>query len=261
MPFESCQDTLTYMNGDPTNTSIGRIEEATMITKKVLSAIFAIAVLSACAGPLPAPTPQDGASAGIGVLVKTRAPIKLFSGKVDSVMFIRLEGNDSSQYISTQPIASNYNKDGYIYLLNAPPGRYAAVATFRSQASAPTAPASGSGVTVTVNPGDTDYSTYFSRDLVKATEVAVEPGRIVFMGEFIVDTSTSFEDADDLQLHYFRLISPGVEDRSKFFGLFSGDYHYTGTLHKMNQDEEARERFLVKTRKNLGEAGWLAEVD
>ena len=81
------------------------------------------------------------------------------------------------------------------------------------------------------------------------------------MGEFIVDTSTSFEDADDLQLHYFRLISPGVEDRSKFFGLFSGDYHYTGTLHKVNQDEEARERFLAKTRENLGEAGWLAEID
>ncbi len=260
MPFESCQDTLTYMNGDPTNTSIGRIEEATMITKKVLSAIFAIAVLSACAGPLPAPTPQDGASAGIGVLVKTRAPIKLFSGKVDSVMFVRLEGNDSSQYISTQPIASNYNKDGYIYLLNAPPGRYVAVAAFRSQASAPTAP-TGGGVTVTVNPGDTDYTTYFSRDLVKATEVTVEPGRIVFMGEFIVDTSTKFENADDVQSHYFRLISPGVENRNKFLGLMSGDYHYTGTLHEVNQDDEAREEFLATTRENLSEAGWLTAIN
>ncbi len=232
-----------------------------MTTKRVLSAIVAIAVLSACAGPLLAPTPQDGASAGIGVLVKTRAPIKLFSAKVDSVMFVRLEGSDSSQYISTQPIASNYNKDGYIYLLNAPPGRYAAVATFRSQASPPPAPAGGSGVTVTVNPGDTDYATYFSRDLVKATEVTVAPGKIVFMGEFIVDTSTNFEDADDLQLHYLRLISPSVEDRSNFLGLFSGDYHYTGTLHELNQDEEASERFLATTRENLGEAGWLAEVD
>ncbi len=232
-----------------------------MTTKKVLSAIVAIAVLSACAGLLPAPTPQDRASAGIGVLVKTRAPIKMFSAKVDSVMFVRLEGNDRSQYISTQPIASNYNKDGYIYLLNAPPGRYVAVATFRSQASAPTAPAGGGGVTVTVNPGDTDYTTYFSRDLVKATEVTVEPGSIVFMGEFTVDTSTKFEDADDVQSHYFRLISPGVEDRNKFLGLMSGDYHYTGTLHKVNQDEEVRERFLATTKKNLGEAGWFSEVD
>ena len=232
-----------------------------MTTKNVLSAIIAIAVLSACAGQLPAPTPQDGASAGIGILVKTRAPIKLFSAKVDSVMFVRLEGNDRSQYISTQPIASNYNKDGYIYLLNAPPGRYAAVATFRSQASAPTAPAGGGGVTVTVNPGDTDYTTYFSRDLVKATEVTVEPGRIVFMGEFIVDTSTKFENADDVQSHYFRLISPGVEDRNKFLGLMSGDYHYTGTLYKVNQNEEVRERFLATTKENLGEAGWFSEVD
>lgn len=232
-----------------------------MITKKVLSAILAIAVLSACVGQLPAPTPQDGASAGIGVLVKTRAPIKLFSAKVDRVIFVKLEGNDSSQYISTQPIASNYNKDGYIYLLNAPPGRYAAVATFRSQAGIPTAPTGGGGVTVTVNPGDTDYATYFSRDLVKATEVNVEPGRIVFMGEFIVDMSTRFEDADDVQLHYLRLISPGVEDRSKLLGLLSGNYHYTGTLHEVNQDEEARERFFATSRENLGGAGWFAEVE
>jgi hypothetical protein len=211
-----------------------------MITKKVLSAIFAIAALSACAIQLPAPTPQDGASAGIGVLVKTRAPIKLFSNKVDSVMFVRLEGNDRSQYISSQPIASNYNKDGYIYLLNAPPGRYAAVSTFRYQAT-----------------GDHGFTTYFSRDLVKATEVIVEPGRIVFMGEFIVDTSTSFEDADDIQLHYRKWTSPGAEDRSTFVGSMMGDNHYTATLHEVNQDEEARERFLVTTRENLGEVGWL----
>ncbi len=226
-----------------------------MTTKKVLSAIFAITALSACAIQLPAPTPQDEASAGIGVLVKTRSgPV---THKVDSVTFARLEGNDTSQYISTQLITSNYNEDGYIYLLNAPLGRYAAVATFRSQASAPPASTGGGGVTVTVNPGDTDYTTYFSRDLVKATEVNVEPGRIVFMGEVIVDTSTSFEDADDVQSHYFRLISPGVEDRNKFLGLMSGAYHYTGTLHEVNQDDEAREKFLVTTRENLSEAGWL----
>ncbi len=230
-----------------------------MTTKNVLSAIIAITVLSACAGQLPAPTPQDGASAGIGVWVKTRAPIKLFTGKVDSVMFVRLEGNDRSQYISTQPIASNYIKGGYIYLLNAPPGRYAAVATYLSKMSAPTAPTGGGGVTVTVSSGDTDYTTYFSRDLVKATEVTVEPGKIVFMGEVNVDTSTSFEDADDIQSHYFRLISPGVEDRNKFLGLMSGDYHYTGTLHEVNQDDEAREKFLATTRENLGEAGWLVD--
>jgi hypothetical protein len=178
-------------------------------------------------------------------------------------MFVRLEGNDRSQYISTQPIASNYNKDGYIYLLNAPPGRYAAVATYRSQAGAPSAPTGtdGGGVTVTFNPGDTDYTTYFSRDLVTATEVTVEPGRIVFMGEFIVDMSTSFKDTDDVQRHYFRLISPGVEDRNEFLGLMSGDYHYTGTLHELTQDEDAHKRFLTATRKNLGEAGWMIAVE
>jgi hypothetical protein len=223
---------------------IGGIEEAAMTTKKVLSAIFAITALSACAIQLPVPIPLDGASsAGIGVLVKTRAPIKLFSMKVDNVMFVRLEGNDRWQYISTHPITSNYNKDGYVYLLNAPPGRYAAVATLELQSQ-------GGGVQ--------RFSTYFSRDLVKATEVILEPGRIVFMGEFVVDTSTSFKDADDVQSHYLKLISPDVEGRSTFWGSMMGDNHFTGTLHEVNKNEEAHEKFLATTRENLGEVGWLA---
>ena len=215
-----------------------------MITKKVLSAIFAIAALSACATQLPAPTPtpQDGASAGIGVLVKSRSQM-LVRHKADSVTFARLEGNDTSQYISTQLITSNYKKDGYIYLLNAPPGRYAAVATFRLYQDF-------------LDGSVSRHYTYFSRDLVKATEVTVEPGRIVFMGEFIVDTS-SFKDADDVQSHYDRLISPDLEGRSVSWQVRMGVLHYTGTLHEVNQDEEARERFLATTRENLGEVGWL----
>ena len=186
-------------------------------------------------------------------MVKTRGPVTLFglTEKVDSVMFVRLEGNDRSQYISTQPIESNWNEDGYAYLLNAPPGRYAVVATFF--ASRPTVE-SPSG-------GDHTYTTYFSRDLVNATEVTVEPGKIVFMGEFTVVWSTSFEEADDVQLHYLRLISPGIEDRNKFLGMLSGDYHYTATLHEVNQDGEAREKFLATTRENLGAAGWLAAIN
>ena len=216
-----------------------------MTAKKVLSAILAIAVLSACGvfGLLAPPTPQDGASAGIGVMVKTGARNKLFGVEQDSVKFVRLEGNDRSQYISTQLIASNYNKNDYFYLLNVPPGRYVVVATFRSETT------------------DTRvvyrYTTYFPHDLVKATEVFVEPGRIVFMGEFIFDTSTSFKDADDIQLHYVRLICPRCEDRNKLFRLMSTDQHFTATLHEVNQDEEARERFLAITSENLGDVGWL----
>ena len=50
MPFESCQDTLTYMNGDPTNTSIGQIEEAAMTTKKVL-VLLVLTSLLGCVSP------------------------------------------------------------------------------------------------------------------------------------------------------------------------------------------------------------------
>ncbi len=242
MPSESCQDTLTGTNDEPANALIGRIEEAAMTTEKVLSAIFAIAVLSACGG-MPAPTPQDGASAGIGVLVERRARNMLFSVRQTRVWFVRLEGNDRLQYISTHPIYSNYSKDDYFYLLNAPPGRYAAVVTSRVD-----------------NTQDIKrkYTTYFPRDLVEATEVIVEPGRIVFMGELIFDTSTSFKDADDIQLHYLRFICPRCEDRSKLRGWMSPDQHYTATLHEVNQDEEARERFLATISENLGEVGWLA---
>ena len=230
-----------------------------MCIHRFMATIVVATVLSACAGPVPAPAPADDASAGVGILLTVRAPVKMFSTKEDRVMFIRLDDEQDAPYLSTKPIASNYVKDGYIYLLNVPPGRYAAVASFRSQSAAPATPPPGSsGVNVTVNPGDSDFSTFFSVDVIKATTVTVEPGQLAFIGEVVVDSSTHLENADDAQAHYYRLLAPGAEDKSGFKGMMSGSYYYTGSLHTVNRDEAAYGRFLDKSTKNLGERGWAA---
>ncbi len=58
------------------------------IAKALLIALV-VTSLPACES-LPAPAPMDETSSGIGIRVKTRAPIKLFSNKPDRVFSIRL---------------------------------------------------------------------------------------------------------------------------------------------------------------------------
>ena len=224
------------------------------IAKALLIALV-VTSLPACES-LPAPAPMDETSSGIGIRVKTRAPIKLFSNKPDRVFFIRLPEGGRSPYTTDQLIASNYLKGEYVYLLNVPPGRYAAVATSRTQSGSPFAPPTEGGVSVTLSVGRTNYTTFFSEELIKQTEVTVGPASIAFAGEFVIDTTVGLKGAEDVQLHYFRLLAPGAENRSGLAAIFSGDYHYRGSLHDVRKDQEATQRFLKKTREYLGEAGW-----
>ena len=121
------------------------------------------------------------------------------------------------------------------------------------------APPPGGGFSVSVRPGATHYATYFSEELIRKTLTTVKTGEIAFMGGFVVDTNLSFEEADDVQMHYYRLLAPGDEDRGFLSMAFSGDYHYRGSLKAARQDESAREAFLESGRGKLVEAGWKLE--
>ncbi len=155
---------------------------------------------------------------------------------------------------------SNYSKDGYFYLLNAPPGRYAAVATFRSQSSAPAGPPSGGGgVSVSVHIGSTEYATYFDEKLIALTEIDVTSGSFGFMGDFEVDTTTSFKEADATQLYFYRLLAPGHENASYLEEVLSGDYQYCGSHHETEETEAATAAFRKSAKKRLSEAGWTPD--
>lgn len=223
---------------------------------KTAIAIVTILLLSGCKS-VPPPEPLASNSSMIALAVTNRAPIKLFSNSPDRVYFVRLEEGDSPN-TATSLVPSNYAKGNYIYLLNAEPGRYAAVASMRVQQrmAAPAAPSSGLSVTFG-SASKSTYTSYFAEDLIEMTQVTVTPGTVNVIGEYTVDDA-KLKDADNAQLHYYRLIEPGAEKNRGLLALFSAELaiSYRGSLHEVKRDAEAEAKFLAAAKKHLGDTGW-----
>jgi hypothetical protein len=219
---------------------------------KNVYAISLVLLIAGCAS-VPVPRVDDPQASVIGIQVETQAPVGIFSNKPDRIFFVRIDGE--GDIMQNQVIPSNYAKDGRIYLLNAKPGKYAAVAAFRSQAGSPFAPAPQPGVSVSVSVGKTGYTTYFSKELIEATKVDVGRSEVAFMGNYVVKQSVGLKDAEPIQNHYAELLAPG-SSKSGFGHLLSGDYHYRGTVNEAKRDSDARTDFLRKAKDDLAEGGW-----
>lgn len=220
---------------------------------KKVCAILSVLLISGCAS-MPVPRMEDPQTSVIGIQIETQAPVGIFSNKPDRVFFVRIDGE--SDITQSQVIPSNFAKDGRIYLLNAKPGKYAAVAAFRSQAGSPFGSAPPQpGVSFSVSIGKTGYTTYFSKELIEATKVDVAKGEIAFMGSYVVKQSVGLKDAEPIQNHYAKLLAPG-SSKSGFGHLLSGDYHYRGVVNEAKRDSDARTEFLRKAKDDLAEGGW-----
>lgn len=221
--------------------------------------LVSVSVLAACKStPMPGPcSPEAG---GLAIQLKIRAPIKMFSQRAEQVLFVRLPGPGGSPAAGEQ-IVSNYEKDGYVYLLNAPPGTYVAVAGFKEMESAPLTPvtlasSSSFSVSYTYQPGPTNYTTYFPEDMIRATQVTVSAGSITFCGDFVVDQHVGLEGADPTQHFFYAQFGDGDEDENLLENAFGGDYHYRGTLHEASTNVKAVSDFREDEESRVVEAGW-----
>lgn len=219
---------------------------------KEIYTILSVLFIAGCAS-MPIPRMEDPQTSVIGIQIETQAPVGIFSHKPDRIFFVRIDNEDD--ITQNLVIPSNFAKDGRIYLLNARPGKYAAVAAFRSQAGLPFAPAPQPGISVSVTVGKTGYTTYFSKELIEATKINVVPGEVVFMGSYVVKQSVGLENAEPIQNHYANLLAPG-SSKSGFGHLLSGDYHYRGMTGEAKRDSDARTEFIKKARGDLAEGGW-----
>lgn len=221
---------------------------------------FVILGLGGCAA-LPVqepPEPPAPQGAIIGISVKMRAPIKIGSYKADRVYFIKVD-KEEDLYNQQNLILSNYFEGSQVYLLNAKPGRYAAVVVFGSprKSTAPGTQPSGGGVSIGVGFSiEAKHTAFLSEEIIKLTEVTVAPESMVFMGEYVVDTSIGFKDADDAQLHYKQLVAPGAKT-DVLSMAFSSQRCYTGYLHKENRDEQAEIKFLTNALEQFKGSDWI----
>ena len=214
---------------------------------KGLSIILGLAIfgLSACAG-VPPPGPLDSQSAALGISVKLKAPIELFSRHPDRVYFVKVDKDDDI-YTASQIIPSNYVKGDYVYLLNATPGRYAVVASFLEQRGQ--------------MGRSTTYTTFFSEEVIKRTQTVVTSGAMAFMGEYVLGTSGSFDEADNAQRHYFHSLAPnalmGTGVMANILsGMTSGTFYYSGMLKEEHKETQAEKSFLDTSAESFKGTGW-----
>ena len=235
---------------------------------RVTNSAIAVAlgsILLACATP----PPPEGSSSGLAMHIKARSPLRFLPALFDQVLFVRLDESKDDPLLGTSIFYSNYENDGYFYLLNPLPGRYVAVAAVATSAlpELPEAPPpyfdkkEGKWNTDTptgfrpwgsLPPSSINQTIYFDEDLVRQTEVTVRPGSL--MGEFLVHTAL-LRDSDPVQSHYLRLLQPGHSKNWMVQSLLSSKI-YSGRGAGAKKDEAASEKFSRKASEHLMNAGW-----
>jgi len=212
-----------------------------------------------CATPKPPPAPVEDRSI-VAISVKTRPPVKIGKELNLGVYFVRLD--DESTLTTDALVQSNYALGDYAFLVNAPPGRYAAVAsqvvkTVETDTSSTVY--QGSNVEVTAGVGfqaAVGKTTYFPDQVIRQTIVEVPPGGTAFMGDFILDTSLGLGGADPTQHYYRARITPDQQSGIKVNSLFSSTAIYRGSPHQADQSPGATDRFLAYSREMLDAGGW-----
>jgi hypothetical protein len=176
------------------------------------------------------------------------------------VQFVRIE-NDGDQYAAGALIESTLaGDDGRVYLLNAEPGKYAAVA-YRTR---------GGGL---VAIRDTQWL-MLEKPLIDATIVDVVPGAMAFAGVYVTggtpwrSNAENLEEdkayaADSAQVHYLAMMFPDAEEKSTFARIYGKNPVYLGNhLPKRSpgRDAEAEREFWEAARKDrdLDEAWFRA---
>jgi len=218
----------------------------------------ALALSLACA-TLPPPARETADLSVIAIATSISTPLWGHT-QAEYVYFVRLD--ESGTYAYDNPIQSNYASDEYVYLFNAQPGRYAAVAAGYQQQSqgAPMGSSVGLGggfsMGVSVSSSSTNtFTAYLPRALIEETVVTVGPAEAVFIGEITLD-KTSWEAADDIQLHYYHLLAPGHEDLNFLMRAFSGQSHNAGAEHELDQSQGSQNRFLGHSQQEFAGAEW-----
>lgn len=227
----------------------------------VLTALF----LTGCVSVSPqVPPPFEPDSAGLVMSLKVRVS-GVATYRADIVYFVK-SCPDSNERCDDSLLTSNYSKDGRIYLLNAEPGEYRAVAA-----------AFESGLF-----GDNSlYFTYFPSSLVNDSATQVHPRHLAFAGSYLVAASLGVcpENAESDQLKYAELIEPGTPKCGFFKTLMhrlgSGDYifiggkaypvgkqtfHYRGLGYEKSQTSEGVSDILESARDDLAGAGWEVQT-
>lgn len=192
-------------------------------------ALLTTLALSACVvidenRPHLLPRPIDANAVAVGISMKVRPLLGFFPYRAYGAYFIRLEEKENILR-QDRLMYSGVWSDGYVYLLNAQPGRYAVVAF------------------------TTSNNTYLLPEtLIQQTVTTVSPGTIGYLGDYEVERAwTMFTSNDDgIENYYSHLLSD-----SGFLSWGSSRDTFVARLLSGTHDEQGERQFLRVTDEGL----------
>jgi hypothetical protein len=159
------------------------------------------------------------------------------------VIFIRETGSKSNP--QSELVLSNYRKGGRIYLLNAKPGPYIAIASLHISTSS-----SYHGQNKFLTKRSLSVM-LFPEEILKASMVNVKPGEFVYMGDFLLNSDNDLDKCDNFQkISHSRLT--GIIKRAIPKGA-----KQTYLRAILNKHSSTSEKFLIKAKQDLQNTGWL----
>ena len=198
--------------------------------KKIIILLLVLAGIG-CGLPKNLRLAEDKDSSIIGISLRT-VTLKIIRTKPDVVYFVKLDEKDEGN-LGNKIIPSNYTRGGYAYLINARPGKYAAVASFFTQT-------------------DNSYNTFYDATIIKNTIIDVGPGQVAFAGNIVIENQMKNlyqnieQNGDRAQLHYYNLL------KTFMYGI-----NYCGFLVNSEHTKESEREFLKDTKLYFKDSEWM----
>lgn len=202
---------------------------------KRLSIIALLFVCIGCGLPKNLRLAENKDSSVIGISIRT-VTLKIVRSKPEVVYFVKLDEKDEDN-LGNKIIPSNFTRGGYAYLINARPGRYAAVASFFTQT-------------------ENSYNTFYDANIIKNAIIDVGPGQLVYAGELEIENQMKNlyqnieQNGDRAQLHYYNLLK-----------TFMYGTNYCGILIKNQRSKESEREFLIKTKIYFKDSEWTPLIE
>ncbi len=194
-----------------------------------------LALVAACKAT-PPPAPAGPATSVVAIALRTDADRDAHRGRPRQAYFVKL-ADDSDPMRQPELLRSDYTCDGIMVLLNAAPGRYAAVACYGK--------------------GEQDWTAYFPESLIRATEKQVPEGKAVLLGSFGVTLRSISTTGDAAQRHYMRVLWPDWERKHAALKAFTRDNHAWGGPWT---DEGDATDVAARLKEKLG-AAWASRFE
>ncbi|MCB1307815.1 MAG: hypothetical protein KDK30_06535 [Leptospiraceae bacterium] len=225
--------------------------------------LIAVSLSAGCkSGPPVMPAAEN--STLLAIQLELAPPLSLFGNKEpEKVFFVRvLDDNLMSRH---GMIESTWARDNRVYLLNAEPGVYIAVAGQYSITTEGQTTSTTSGnvtVSTTTGGGTNYYTTFFPEEVVQNTRIVVEPNKVTFMGKYVLGMEQGYDSMDEMQKHYVEQMFPGAiqaaANRSAAMGFLTAQPHYRGVVKSQILPADGMAQFTSLARGDFGETPWSA---